>query len=159
MAVRYIINIITCIIVQLCCIICSYGQSNTDTILISAIKQNDIHLAEKLINQGANINAVDSNLASSLMWAAYSGSLPLFKYLVQKGADYTKKGVIYLDSTKNGYYGNIMGISAGKNDTLLLAYCLDTLKISANDKEYNTDTKEANGWVALGSFRLGSKKW
>ncbi len=146
---KNIIKLLTFIILQFCFITYGHAQTKKDNTLIDAVKQNNTSLAEKLINNGANVNAVDSNLATPLMWAAYTGNLSIFKYLVQKGADYKKKGVIYLDSTKQSYYGNIMGMAAAKNDTLLLAYCLDSLKIPVDDKEYDPETKQVDGWTPL----------
>ena len=146
---KNIIKLLTFIILQFCFITYGHAQTKKDNTLIDAVKQNNTSLAEKLINNGANVNAVDSNLATPLMWAAYTGNLSIFKYLVQKGADYKKKGVIYLDSTKQSYYGNIMGMAAAKNDTLLLAYCLDSLKIPVDDKEYDPETKQTDGWTPL----------
>jgi CHAT domain-containing protein/ankyrin repeat protein len=146
---KRIINLTACIVLLLCCTIYCHAQPGADLSLINAVKHNNTAAVEKLISQGASINAVDSNLATPLMWAAYTGNLSLFKYLVQKGANYKKKGVVYLDSTHTGYYGNIIGIAAAKNDTLLLVYCLDSLHLPVDDKEYNGETKAEDGWSPL----------
>lgn len=124
------------------------AQKANDCELIKAVKQNDRTLTDTLIKQGADVNCTDENGATALMWAAYKGSFVLFQQLIKAGADYHKQGVIYTDTTGN-YYGNITGIAAGKNDTVLLFYCLDVLKINPNDAEYDPQTKQNDGWMPL----------
>lgn len=116
--------------------------------LIKAVKQNNAVLAETLVKQGTDVNCADENGATALMWAAYNGNFILFQQLIKAGADYHKQGVIYTDTT-GGYYGSITGIAAAKNDTVLLLYCLDELKINPNEAEYNPQTKQNNGWMPL----------
>jgi len=143
------IRIIYIIIVCCCGISTNAQQRQLDSLLIEAIKANDEQKVISLLFKGANINAVDSNLATPLMWAATKSNLKLFKILIKNGANCNKKGVIYINSTKTAYYGNLLGIAAAKNDTLLLNYCLDSLKLSPNDKEYNPETKNEDGWAPL----------
>lgn len=48
-------------------------------------------MVEKLVENGADVNAVTKYLETPLMEAASSGNLELVKYLVAKGADVTMK--------------------------------------------------------------------
>jgi len=56
--------------------------------LVEASKAGDIDLAQSLLDQGANPNAVDIRLGSSaLMWAAHEGHEDLVSLLLGRGAD------------------------------------------------------------------------
>jgi len=136
-------------------------SQDINSLLLKAVKINDITKAKSLIISGANINATDADSASILMWAVYNGDLQLVKYLVEEGANYKyKSGVIYTNYNRTNYYGNIIGIAAGENKLDILKYLLEELKINIEDIEYNPETKKADGWNALqwaaskGHFRI-----
>jgi len=60
--------------------------------LIEAVKTNDLHAVEKLLNTGADINQGDDQGWTPLNFAAGKGDLPMVKLLVEKGADVFKVG-------------------------------------------------------------------
>jgi CHAT domain-containing protein/Flp pilus assembly protein TadD len=116
--------------------------------LLQAIKSNDFTNVKELVEAGADVNTADKNGATALMWAAYRDSLDMVKYLVDQGADYTQKGVIYLNEQKTTYYGNLTGIAAGENKLGLLKYLIEDLGINVDDKEYNPEENADTGWTA-----------
>jgi CHAT domain-containing protein/ankyrin repeat protein len=117
--------------------------------LIEAIKVNNLELAKKLIKQGENLNQTDSNGATPLMWAVLKSDLNFCKFLVKKGANPYKKGVIYVDESKTQYYGNLLGICAMNDKYNILEWLVKSIKIPIDDKEYNLEDGVENGWTAL----------
>lgn len=117
--------------------------------LFDAVIENNLVLVKKLVAEGANINSVDKNGASVLMWAAYKADLSMVKFLISKKADFRKKGVIYLTIDQQSYYGSLMAIAAGENKPELLKYLIKKKKIPVNDKEYNIETNKEDGWTAF----------
>jgi WD40 repeat protein len=105
--------------------------------LLEAVKHNRLDSLKILVDQGADVNYTDSNKAPVLMWAAYKADLKMVKYLVGKGADYTKKGIISFED--GSYYGNLTGLAAGERKLDMLKYFVEECKIDANDKEINRD--------------------
>ncbi len=128
--------------------IAGFTQAETEK-LFTAVKDNDLAAVKQLVAKGANVNATDSNQATVLMWAAYKSDLPAVQYLVSKGADAKKKGVIYLNAEKTGYYGNLLGIAAGEGKLDILKFLVETSKIDLEDKEYDPEAKSDAGWTAL----------
>jgi len=118
-------------------------------VIIEAIKVNDLALAKKLIKQGENINQTDSNGATPLMWAVLKSNLTFCKFLIKKGANPFKKGVIYIDESKTQYYGNLLGICAMNDKFDIIEWLVKTKKIPVDDKEYNKEAGVENGWTAL----------
>jgi len=123
------------------------GQ-NLDDQLFNAVKENDAVRTSYLIRQGADVNSRDINQATVLMWAMYKADLQLIKALVKAGADPKSKGVIYLDSLRQGYYGNLIGIAAGEGDLEKLKYLIEELKIPLSDREYDPNSNTNDGWTA-----------
>jgi serine/threonine-protein phosphatase 6 regulatory ankyrin repeat subunit B len=117
--------------------------------LLNAIKNKDISLAKKMIRQGENVNQRDSNGATLLMWAVLKTDLTFCKYLIKKGADSKLKGVIYTDSTRSQYYGNILGICALNNHYDWLEWFVKHEKIPVDDRELNLADNTETGWTAL----------
>ncbi len=106
---------------------------HADSSLLEAIKQNDLQKVKSLLEGGANVNGSDSNDAPFLMWAVYKGDLPMVKYLVEKGADYYKKGIIMVSDHE--WYGNLL-VTATKEEKLdILKYLIEELSIPVDDKE------------------------
>jgi tetratricopeptide (TPR) repeat protein len=126
-----------------------YGNQTLDNLLLNAVKDNDFKKVKELVARGANVNAVDENKASVLMWAVYKADLEVIRFLVKNKADFTRKGVIYLDTTKNNYYGNLTGIAAAENKPEVLKYLIKELSIPVNDKEINIKTGQFDGWEAI----------
>lgn len=128
----------------------SYGQTKAGLSeqLLNAVKRNHLDSVKLLAEQGADVNYQDRHLAPVLMWAAYKGDMEMVKYLVVQGADPTKKGAIYID-TSGSYYGNLMGIGAAEGRLDLLEYLLDSLGIAVDDKGWNPEQNKAIGLTAL----------
>ncbi|HEX4878153.1 MAG TPA: tetratricopeptide repeat protein [Chitinophagaceae bacterium] len=122
---------------------------NGDPPIVTAVKAGDIITVEKLIRKGTAINATDNNGATALLWAAGLGDLQMVKLLVSNGATVNTSGVIYTNSEKTGYYGNLTGIAASQGHAEILKYLIDSCKIPVDDKEYNPETKQKDGWTAL----------
>lgn len=59
--------------------------------LFSAVKGNDINLANQLIKGGANVNGIDETGQSPLHHACYLGYVDIVKILINSGADVNKK--------------------------------------------------------------------
>jgi len=132
-----------------CCILLHlqvWGQQSFE--LIEAIQANELPQVKALVTAGADVNVWDENRATALMWAAYKGDLEMLQYLVAQGADFTQKGVIYLNEEKTAYYGNLMGIAGGEGKLELLKYLIEELNIDVDDKEYNPKENAETGWTA-----------
>ncbi|MBC7863727.1 MAG: ankyrin repeat domain-containing protein [Bacteroidia bacterium] len=110
---------------------------------------NEKELVDKLINDGADVSAVDSNGATTLMWAALYSDLDLVKKLIKKKADINAKGIIYFNPEKTSYYGCLMDVAVGKNKMDMLKYFIEEKKLDVNDKGMQKETKTAIGWPAL----------
>ena len=122
---------------------------NINEQLINAVKTNNNEQVKQLLKKGSDVNSQDKNGATVLMWAVYSGDIETVKYLLKKKADYNKKGVIYTNKEKTGYYGNILSVAAGENKPQILKYLLKKCKINIEDQEYNPKSKKDDGWTAL----------
>jgi ankyrin repeat protein len=57
------------------------------TQLMQAVKSNDVAHVKELIQQGANVNALDDNGDAPLVMAAYEGHNEILKLLLEAGAD------------------------------------------------------------------------
>ncbi len=121
----------------------------------NGIKNDQLDVVKKCLRDNRFLlNTMDEDGATPLMWAVYKGSLPMVKYLIDScgaGNNLRPKGVIYIDSLKESYYGNISSIAAGNNKVDILRYFIeekgwDWMKA---DKEYNPITKKYDGWTAL----------
>lgn len=140
---KYLLIILTAFFSQL-----TYSQDTISIKLLNAIIENNKEEAKLLIKKGANVNYADSNGASILMWAAYRSDLDFFKWLHKSGAKTGSKGVIYTDTLKS-YYGSLVCIAAGEGKLDLLKYLVDECKLKVNEREYNLESKQNDGWTAL----------
>ena len=123
----------------------TFSQTNKDSLLIEAIKAGKIDEAKKLVGEGADVDAVDENGATALMWAAYSTDLPFVKWLVEKGVDYRKKGLLY--DKYDSEFGNILGIAATFNKLDIIKYLIEDKGVDINDKEISV--RSPDGWTAI----------
>ena len=137
----------------------SFSQDILTTNLFNAVVSNKKEEAKNLVIKGANINYVDSNGASLLMWAAYKADIDLFIWLHKNGASLVGKGVIYLDTLKS-YYGSLLCIASGEGKIDLLSYLTEDCKLDINEPEYNPDSNQKKGWapitwaVSKGNFNI-----
>ncbi|NHE58969.1 tetratricopeptide repeat protein [Cyclobacterium plantarum] len=116
---------------------------------LDAIGARDLPQVQQLVKAGADVNALDENGATPLMWAAYQADLEMVKWLVDNGADpFQKKGAIFLNEEKTAYYGNLTGIAAGEGKLEMLQFLIGEVGIAVDDKEYNPETGQEDGWTA-----------
>jgi len=125
------------------------AQEDLNKKLIEETQKNNLPGIKELIAKGADINTVDENNASVIMWAVFINKTGLVKYLVENGATLETNGVIYLDTTKVSYFGSLTGMAASANNKDLLKYLIEDCKIPVDDKEYFPSTGIKNGWTAL----------
>ncbi|MBK8704946.1 MAG: ankyrin repeat domain-containing protein [Saprospiraceae bacterium] len=116
-----------------------------------AIKSGDTLLIQQALKTARNINDIDQNGASLLMHLAYeTGNLALVRQMVKQGASLQVKGVIWKDLTGAGdFYGNLTGIAAAAGNVQLLKYLIEEKKLAVDDKEYDPQTGNFDGWTAL----------
>ena len=57
------------------------------TVLMKAVKSNDVALVQRLIGQGADVNELDANQDAPLIIASYKGHTEIVKLLLEAGAD------------------------------------------------------------------------
>ena len=124
------------------------AQDRLDLQLLDAVKENNIPLAKQLLEQGADINFKDSNNTPLVMWAAYRAGQEMLAFLIENGADYKQRGIIYIDGERNAFYGHLLGIAAGSGNLGLVKYIVEELKVDVNEVEYQPDHAES-GWTAL----------
>ena len=84
--------------------------------LTVAASQGLIHLAQRLIAEGADVNGQDSAGETPLYWAVYSGHLDMAKLLIEKGARV---------ETTNRMGETVLHLAAGKGDRKMVEFLLD----------------------------------
>ena len=124
------------------------AQNLTTLQLLDAVKKNDIIEVKTLLKAGADLGFRDSNGTPLVMWAAYKAGPDMVKFLVDAGAPYNQKGVIYIDGEKNSFYGHLLGVAAGENNLALVKYLVDDLHVNINEVEFQPDHSDS-GWTAL----------
>ena len=106
--------------------------------LLTAIKTNDLPKVQKLIeNHRINPDTLlkdNKRQAPLLMFAAHYGGLAMVKYLISKGANYQKKGILVFGKKEDDWYGSLLTIAVGNGKFDLLKYLLEELKIPVNDR-------------------------
>lgn len=100
--------------------------------LMKASEHGDIHTAQKLIKEGAQINERDDKGYTPLMYAAWSGQTEIVKLLISNGADVNAK-----DST--GYTPLMYTIWSEKTETAKL--------LISNGAD--VDAKDSTGYTPL----------
>lgn len=133
-------------------------SQNLDSQLINACKSNSFARVIVSLSKGANPNSQDENGATALMWAVYKSDLITIKTLVEEGADPALKGVIYLDTAKQSYYGNLIGIAAGEGNLQTLKYLIEDLETPYQERGFSPETGKRDGWTAVEWAFLKSKQ-
>lgn len=77
-----------------------------DSSLFFAIWEKDWESVESFLEAGANVNATDSNGNTPLIWAAWSGNLPIVLEMITRGANIC---------TKNHYGETAMDFAKARN--------------------------------------------
>jgi ankyrin repeat protein len=106
-----------------------------------------IEAKEAIESYTGDVNVVDKNGATALMWAIYYSDLDMVKLLLSKGANPYLKGHIYLPQS-GAIYGGCMAVAAGQNKLEIIKYLIEGLKIPVDDRELGSG-KEEDGWTAL----------
>ena len=73
---------------------CVFAQADSDSDLIIAAGHGETNRVRQLLDQRANVNAVDENGITPLMYAAHSGVTSTVKLLLDRGADVNAKATI-----------------------------------------------------------------
>lgn len=84
---------------------------DTRPILSIAVMFNQYEAVKKIIEKGANINAVDGPLTTALMFAAEEGNLDIVKLLITNGADATlvdRKNETAIDKARIKKYNKVV---------------------------------------------------
>ena len=102
--------------------------------LIEAVKVNDFEKVKKIV-AAENVNSTDETGATPSMWAAYNGNVEILDFLVKKGADVRKKGIIGIN-TENipKTYTNTLEAAAGEKHLSMVQYLIDKAGVSPNER-------------------------
>src|SRR4051812_26656167 len=136
------------ILIFLICFTSVLAQTHQDLLLLDAVRKNNVTDVKRLLKEGANAKFRDSNGTPLVMWAAYKADADMVKLLINAGASYTEKGVIYINGDKGSFYGHLLGIAAGENNLSLVQYLVEQLHVDINEVEYQPDHSNS-GWTAL----------
>ncbi len=108
-------------------------NDNGDTMLILAAKvSDDASMAKLLYNAGADVNAVNKDGDSALMWSIRKDNAELARYLIRKGADY---------NIANNKKETPAGLAVQKDMGVVLQLMTDIRVIDDSDSE-NTELTE-----------------
>lgn len=130
------------------CYLTATGQINPA--LLQAIKDDDAtKVAQILKATNLDVNAIDENGATPMLWACYKADLPIVKMLYKAGAKPRCEGVVFLDSLKQGFFGNVTGAAAALGKYDLLTYLIEELKFPLDEPEYDYRTSKFTGWTPL----------
>lgn len=74
-------------------------ECDQSTLLMEAVSNEDLDMVKLLVERGADINAVNDNLAgwTPLMFAVNEGNLEIVEYLIDKGADINHETEYHVD--------------------------------------------------------------
>jgi uncharacterized protein len=121
------------------------ATEEADSRLISASEHGDVRTVERLLEQGASVDARDESGRTALIAAAYGNHLDVAKLLVEAGADVNAK-----DETQQSAY--LISTSEVGDDPRLLGL---TLRNGAN--VYSLDSYNGTGLIRAaerGHFRI-----
>lgn len=133
--------------------------------LFEAAKKHACSAVKVIIEEGADVNAKDSDGSTALMWAAWRNELDAAKLLIQSGADVNAKDgkavtALMYASEKNSHHVAKLLIEKGadineknhKGETALMwAAWRDSPDVTTLLLEQGADVnvKDNNGWTAL----------
>lgn len=109
------------------------NSQSLDDQLFEAVKANDFEKVKILVEQGVNVNVVDKDGGTVLMWATYKSDLRMVKYLIERGADYKRNIVYPFYITGEWYFSSLLSIAVQKNNMEMLKYFIDSCKIDINE--------------------------
>lgn len=115
----------------------AYGCTGNKPAIINAAGAGDINTVKMLKAEGRNINEVDSNGATALMYAIWSKKYDTAKYLIESGANIKAKDI-------NGYDALIYAVDYMQFDLMLMLL----------DKGADIETKDSLGNTPLAHAAL-----
>ena len=133
-------------LLQLILLLPYFTSGQIDSTLLNAILANDISKVQIALDAGANLNATDKDGATALMWAIYKADVPIARLLVKNGAKTEICGLLARE--KGGYYGNLTCIAADIGSIAHLKFLIEELKIPVDDRGYDPETDQKEGWAA-----------
>ena len=98
-------------------------NSDSETPLIVAIRNDSTHAAEFLIKQGCDLNILTNLNDSALLWAAYKGNVYIFNMMVHYGANVHH---VYHDGR------DVFLWAVHKNRIEMVNYMLENIDININ---------------------------
>lgn len=144
--------------------LCTPASARNRNLFEAAIKHT-CSAVKASIEEGADVNAKDSNGSTALMWAAWKNELDTAKLLIQNGADVNAKDskavtALMYASEKNSHHVAKLLIEKGadineknnKGETALMwAAWRDSPAVTTLLLEQGADVnlKDKNGWTAL----------
>lgn len=145
-----------CLLIMFLGISFQLNAQNKDSLnreFINAIKKFYFVAAKTMLEQGADVNAIDENKATAFMWACYKGNTDFVKFLVGKGADASRKGIILAEGGTS--YGSPLIAAAGEDNLNIVKYLIEECKIAVDDPEIDSEGKP--GWTALQTASFNGK--
>ena len=101
--------------------------------LIEYIKNNETEKAKVAIEKGADVNQTDETGATPAMWAADKGNLEILKFLVVKGADIHKKGLIFSSIDPVLFYTTALNAAIGKGHLETVKFLVEECGADVNE--------------------------
>ena len=89
---------------------------NLKDALFEAAKNGDIDRVQRLVESGADVNAVDGHHITSFLWAYFDGHTEVVKYLLSKGGN-----VNHNEFSE----GTLLTLAAFTGDIAFIPYLLD----------------------------------
>jgi len=150
-----------------------------DENIVQAVKNKDLNTVQAAIENGSNINAVDSQKRSLLLIATNNADIEMAKYLVQQGADVNQQAdnldSPFLYAGASGQtelvklfltHGARFDLFNRYNGTALIPACerghVETVRLLANTNNYPINHVNRLGWTGLMEAIVlgnGSKKY
>ncbi|MCF8297134.1 MAG: tetratricopeptide repeat protein [Saprospiraceae bacterium] len=127
----------------------SFSQESKPNELKSAIFNKDKNLVCELLKKGSNPNSVDTSGTPMIYYAAQTGDVELFKCFVDAKANFNVKAILWADSTRSYYYGNLLCIAAGYGHFELTKYLVEELNIDVSQPEMSLADSSFSGWSPL----------
>jgi len=140
-------------------------KSNGDRDILEAVRMNDVKATEKLLMNGANINAVDKSKRSLLLIATSNTNTEMARLLVKYGADVNQQAnnldspFLYAGASGQTELVQLFLSNGARFDVFnryhgsaLIPACerghIETVQLLANTKNYPLDHVNRLGWTA-----------